>query len=373
MERPTLATNTPGLESICAHVKETGVAALDTEFVSRGNYRQKLCLVQVAADGASPAAIDCFQGFDSAPFARVMEDASVVKILHDSTTDLVLLRWWTGVAARNVFDTQLAAAFAGFRAGIGLGQLLEGALGVGLAKTETLTDWTQRPLTPAQIEYALDDVRHLPALRVVLLSKAEEFGTLEWMMEDMAALEAAQDSGDAAPQDAWRRIRCIPPDMSRRALARLRALAAVRERKAREWDMARSWLADDRSLVEIAEAWTPGAGRCRFRNRLRNEGERELLAAAFLAAMEETEDLGEDMLPEPVAFHYAADVVEAAGKAEIFLRELAGIIHVDAAAIAGRSTLRAFIDNPDDASNPLASGWRHEVAGSAILELYGIA
>ena len=174
MELPLIIRTTPELEEACARARAAGTVALDTEFVWTRTYRPRLGLVQIGTPSECWG-LDCLQGLNPAALGELIADGSVVKILHDAHQDLEILWHYTGAKPQNVFDTRCAAGFAGFASTIGLQKLLQDAVGVGLAKTETCTDWTQRPLTDAQVRYALDDVRYLARerLQASLVSGAE--------------------------------------------------------------------------------------------------------------------------------------------------------------------------------------------------------
>lgn len=364
--------NAVELGEVCAALRAGGLAALDTEFVWRSTNRPKLALVQLgAADGTSWAE-DCLLALDVAPLAALLRDAGAVKVLHDAHQDLDHLFHYTGATPANVFDTQLAAAFAGFPSGLSLQKLLMEALDVGLAKTETTTDWMQRPLTDAQLAYALDDVRYLGELRAALLARADALGTRAWLDEEMARFDDPALYGDPDPETVWTRVKCGRVRLDRRGFARLRALAAARERCAREWNLPKTWLADDVSLAEMAAAGEADAGRLRFRHRLRGNGPRDTVAGLFAAALRAAAALPEADCPADPRPRYLPEVVEAAQAALAFLHDRAEAVHVAPGVVASRATLTAFVDNPDDAANPLARGWRHEVFGREIAARFAV-
>lgn len=364
--------NSIELADVCAKLASGGLAALDTEFVWRSTNRPKLALVQLgAADGTSWAE-DCLLALDPAPLAALIRDPAAVKVLHDAHQDLDHLFHYTGAKPANVFDTQLAAGFAGLPAGLSLQKLVQETLGVCLPKTETTTDWMQRPLTDAQMEYALDDVRYLAEVRGELLARADRLGTRAWLEEEMTRYDDPALYGDPDPEEVWKLVKCGRIRLDGRGFAVLRAVAAERERLARDWNLPKTWLADDASLAEIAADCETDAARLRFRHRLRNRGQRDTLAARLAAAVRAAKDLPEDAWPGNPRPRYLPEVLDAADEALGFLRARAEEVHVDAAVIASRATLTAWIDNPEDDANPLASGWRHAVAGRDIAERFQV-
>ena len=333
-----LITTTAELSSACDAARAGGYLSLDTEFVSRQTYYPNLGIVQLATiDGC--CAVDCMKGLDRSCLGAALSDKDIVKILHDARQDLTLLRRFTGANPLSVFDTQLAAAFAGFRSGIGLQQLLFEAMDIGLPKTETCSDWTSRPLSDAQIRYALDDVRHLAALRDELLRRAGSFGTRPWLEEEMACYNEASLYEECPPEEMWRRVKLRHARLDRRGFAVLRSVAAVRESLAREWNLPRR----ARQL------------------RLHYD---EAIAAAL--------GTEEEQWPEDPRVHYIPEVLDAADDAVEWLSERATALHVDPGAIANRATVTAFVDNVDDESNPLSHGWRWDAVGRDMAERFGV-
>ena len=221
--------------------------ALDTEFMREKTYRAELCLLQLAFDDEA-VCIDPIAIPDLSPIAPLLVSAAVVKIMHAARQDLEVLLPAVGLV-QPVFDTQIAAALAGHPSQVGYAELTRRLLGVDLSKAHTRTDWARRPLSPEQQEYALDDVRHLPALRASLLETLAAQGRLAWLDEELAALGNA-DTLRVDPEDAWRKVKGLPMlDESRQRLAQ--ALAAWRERRAVERNRPRGWILDDASLREI--------------------------------------------------------------------------------------------------------------------------
>lgn len=361
----SLICATPDLEAACAVAEKEGLVALDTEFVSTCTYLPRLGLVQMGCRSGC-CALEMMCGMYLDPLAALVGNASVVKILHDAHQDLVLISRRCGAAPRNVFDTQLAAAFAGFPSAMSLQKLLFDAIGVGLPKTQTLTDWTRRPLSDAQLAYALDDVRHLPDLRDDLLARASDLGTLSWLEEEIAGREADGICIESDPDEAWKRVKTGRIRLDGRGRAVLRALAACREVSAKEWNLPRGWLGDDASLALMAQEGDVS----RLRHRLPGRG--ETMRARYAEAIATAEDLPEEEWPEDPHRHYISEVVEASGLAMDWLAERAEEVHVDARVIASKAVVTAYVDNVDDMSNPLSSGWRYEVAGREIAERFGV-
>lgn len=361
-----LIRTTPALEEACAASRSEGILALDTEFVWTSTYRPRLGLVQFGCR-AGAWALDCQAGLHPDALGALVADPSCVKILHDCRQDLVHIRHYAGTSPRNVFDTQLAAAFAGFRSGIGLQSLLFDAIGVGLPKTETLTDWTRRPLSDAQIDYALDDVRYLPDLRDELIRRADGFETRAWMEAEMRKFDDPVMFADYDPQSGWKRIKTGRARLEPRGFAILRAVAAVREELAQRMNVPRGWLADDPSLVQMAVDRRVG----RFRHRL-GAAQADVARRGFEAAIADAMSLPEDECPENPRPRYIQEVVEAADEAYAWMCSRAEALHVDPTAVASRATVVAFVDDVENEENPLATGWRGEAFGAEMASRFGV-
>ena len=223
--------------------------ALDTEFVRERTFRAHLALVQVAAAG-DIALIDVVRVPDLSPLASIVGNRGARKVLHACSEDLPVLRRATGASLAPLFDTQIAAAFAGLGSSLSYAALIRALFGVELEKGETRTDWLRRPLSPAQLGYAADDVAYLLEAADELERRLVELGRLEWALEDSAAL-ATSDADGPAPEEAWRKVKGLDRYPAR-VQAVARELAAWREREAARLDVARPFLLHDDTLLALA-------------------------------------------------------------------------------------------------------------------------
>ena len=225
-------------------------AALDTEFVFERTYRPRLGIVQICVAGEI-ALIDAVRIPDLSALGPLLADPARRKLLHSGSGDLPILRRAGGAPLRGLFDTQIAAAFAGLGPSLSYAALVKTLLGVDLAKHETRTDWLRRPLSPDQLRYAAEDVEYMPAIAAALEEQLRTLGRFEWALEDSAAL-AANDGDTPDPAGAWRRVKGLDRlNTTSRAVAR--ALAAWREREAERADLARPFLLRDETLVALAK------------------------------------------------------------------------------------------------------------------------
>jgi ribonuclease D len=252
---PALATDGE-IAEVADRAGEAGRFGIDTEFMSEGRYRPLLCLVQVVVDGGNGddpqiALIDTLRGDpDLTPVAALLADPDVEVIIHAGRQDVAILRRAWATEVRNVFDTQVAAGFAGASAQAGYGNLLGSMLGRRVGKTASFTRWDARPLTPEQLHYAAEDVAHLLELADEIQRRLSESDRLEWAREECRRLESASEERD--PDSVWERLpRVRQLDPRSRAVAR--AVAAWRERTAAGEDRPVGSVLADPTLVEIAK------------------------------------------------------------------------------------------------------------------------
>ncbi|HEY5430552.1 MAG TPA: HRDC domain-containing protein [Solirubrobacteraceae bacterium] len=250
-----LAGSADVLEAAAA-ARAAGRFGIDTEFMSEGRYRALLCLAQVAVDNPDPGGepliflIDSLADVDVRPLAVLLADPEVEVVLHAGRQDVAILRRAWRTELNNIFDTQIAAGFAGGSAQAGYGNLLGSVLGLQVGKTASYTRWDARPLTSEQLGYAGEDVVHLLQLADEIQSRLRRSGRLEWAREECRRLEAATDERD--PDTAWERLpRVGQLDPRSRAVAQ--ELAAWRERTASELDRPVGSIVADPALVELAK------------------------------------------------------------------------------------------------------------------------
>lgn len=243
-------TDQSQLEEFIEHASHCEVLAVDTEFIREKTYWPRLCLLQLGTEERS-VAVDPFRVRDLRPLVRLFEDESIVKLFHAAHQDLELLYRELGVLPRPVFDTQIAASLLGDTLQIGYGALVLAECGVKLKKSDSFTDWSRRPLTESQIQYALDDVVYLPGLYHILKGKLESLGRLSWLAPDFEEL-SDESRYVEDPYTRFTRLKRVN-QLSRRQLCIARLLAAWREMQAMKRDIPRKWILTDEQLVEICK------------------------------------------------------------------------------------------------------------------------
>src|SRR5688572_2880658 len=242
------------IAEVAQQAREAGVLGVDTEFMSEGRYRPLLCLIQLAVPNGDESRVELIDPFDrpaTEPLAEVLADPGIEIIMHAARQDVAILRRALGADVRGLFDTQLAAGFAGLSASLGYGALLDQLLGVKLKKGEGFTKWDRRPLTPQQLRYARDDVAHLIQLADAIKERLQDNGRLEWVREECRPMEEASDERDA--REVWRRLPRVN-QLGGEARAIAREVAAWRERVAQKEDKPPSTIVADQAVVGIARS-----------------------------------------------------------------------------------------------------------------------
>lgn len=269
---------------------------LDTEFIRERTYWPRLALVQMAV-GEEILLIDPLVPGMTAALAAWLDAPGVLKVMHSASEDLVTFKCACGTLPRPMYDTQVAAALAGIGAGLGYQKLVEQVTGVHLPKGETRSDWMRRPLSPSQLEYAADDVRHLAALHDATLARLREQGREAWLAEDIerALANAARDEGETWPHLSLRSAQFLDIASQRRLLRLLR----WRDRYAREQDHPRSWVLDNELAVTLARDPPADVEALQKRLDATPKSPRKLAAVLWLALSTPLAD--EDGMPAPPA------------------------------------------------------------------------
>jgi len=354
-----IADTADAVTDLAARLARQTSIGLDTEFLRERTYRAELCLIQVsAADDA--VCIDPLAVADLGALAGPLTAAGVVKVMHASRQDLEVLLPPVGLV-RPVFDTQIAAALAGFAAQIGYAELTRRLLGIELPKAHTRTDWSRRPLSPEQIEYARDDVRHLVPLKVTLEEQLDKLGRLSWLAEELSGLADAR-ALTTDPEEAWRRLKGLRGlDPSRQRLAQ--GLAAWRERRATERNRPRGWILDDAVLRELivrvprsqaaleAIAEMPAAV-------VRHCGEELLACIAAANVPDPAPALDARQRPDPAQ----STLVKKLGAVN---QAVAAEIGISPEVLATRRDLERLAEGADDIA--ALRGWRRTVIGEKLL------
>jgi ribonuclease D len=356
------------LAAFCSTLRAAGDIAFDTEFVSEHTYRSELCLIQVSA-GGQLAVIDPLAVGSLAPFWEALVAEGHQTVVHAGREELVFCLEATGRRPAGLFDVQIAAGLVGYEYPAGYASLLSRLLGQQLHKGETRTDWRRRPLSNQQIEYALDDVRHLLLMRDRLSERLRQLGRSGWMEAEM---QSWQDEVDAyRGRERWRRVSGIS-GLSARSLAIVRSLWRWREEEAERRDMPPRRVLRDDLIVELAKRRTSDVKQIRaVRGMERGDLQRSLpkLASAIDEALQSPDaDLPRNERREtPNQINMLGQFLSSA------LTSICRSAEISPALVGTASDVRdlvAYRLGYDVGGTPLlAEGWREEVVGHLIEDL----
>ena len=292
---PSLITDTEALAALCSRLRTEPIVTVDTEFMRERTYYPELCVVQLGGEREN-AVIDAMAaGLDLAPLGALLRDPAVLKIFHAARQDIEIFLELFGTVPTPLFDTQVAAMVAGFGDQVGYDALVAALTGGQIDKAHRFSDWSVRPLSPAQVTYAAADVTHLHTAYLRLRERLEREGRADWVLEEMQVL-TRPETYRADPETMWERLR--PRTGNRRMLGVLRAAAAWREREAQRVNIPRQRLLRDENLLEVAATAPTSAEaltRCRGITRGFAEGRS---GAGLLAAISAAMALPEEDLPE---------------------------------------------------------------------------
>jgi ribonuclease D len=357
----TWIQTTAALEGLVDTLVNEVAYAIDTEFHRERTYYPHLALVQIAWSGGLALVDPLAVGIE--PFVRLF-DTDVIAVFHAADQDLEVLHHMTGVAPKRIFDTQLAAGFVGFSTP-SLSTLAERVLGLRLSKGDRLTDWTQRPLTDAQKNYAASDVLHLLELRDQLNEQLEASGRTAWLDEELALLQA-RSRGEGHAERAWWRLK---DGRVLRGKDRLVAqqLCVWRERKAQVEDKPVRFVLPDLAVLTIAQSRpatpdTLGALRGLDGRYLKGGAGKEILEV-----VREAVDMPSSALHVPAPEDFDRKLRPALTLVSAWVSQLARDAKIDATLLSTRADLVCFLRGDTDAR--LATGWRAEIVGSAVGSL----
>ncbi|BCG62698.1 MAG: ribonuclease D [Methyloprofundus sp.] len=239
------------LQVLCQKMQQEPWFALDTEFLREKTYYPKFCLLQIATlewvACVDPIALE---GQLDELFA-IINDPNIVKVIHSCRQDVEIFYQLTGKLPAPVYDTQLVAPILGYQENPGYAMLVSGFLNINLSKLHTRTDWSQRPLSVEQMQYAADDVIYLAQIYQMMQEKLTELGREDWLQEDFEQL-MNPDLYDIPPADAWLKIRG-KNKLTGKQLAIVQVLAEWREEAAKKSDKPKNWILRDELILDMSK------------------------------------------------------------------------------------------------------------------------
>ncbi len=362
----TLITETKELNKLCKKLAKEQFVTLDTEFLREKTYHPQLCLVQIGGKKDRAAIDPLADGIDLQPLFDLLANEKVLKVLHAARQDLEIFFRLMGQSPKPLFDTQIAAQVLGMGDNLGYQNLVSRTLDVQIDKGQQFTDWSRRPLSDSQLEYAIGDVTHLYDAYIIMLKDLLKRGRDMWLVEEMDAL--SKDSMHyVEPDEAWKRIRNRLKKPQQ--LGWLRQLAAWREDTAQERDIPRTRVIRDDALVELATNLPKSEDRMRstraFPQHLKSDLRHELWKLC-----EALPDLPESEWIEPIKKKRMNATTE--GRLEmlrLLMKQNTRQHDVSASFIANRDTLEEFASGDYAKDHPLLHGWRFEVFGKDAVDL----
>ena len=358
-------TTTSELAAACRRMAAHPFVTIDTEFLRETTYYPLLCIAQMASPEEA-AVIDALApGIDLAPFYSLLADEKVMKVFHAARQDIEIVWHGAKLIPHPIFDTQVAAMVLGYGDSISYDQLVQRITGDSLDKSHRFTDWTRRPLSEAQVSYAISDVTHLRDVYLALLADLERRGRTDWVQEEMRVL-TSPDTYRMEPENAWQRLktRVRKP----RELAVLIEVAAWREREAQSRDVPRSRVLKDDVIADIAVQAPTSPEKLGNLRSLPKGFERSRWSEAIIAAVQRGLARDPKTLPHPLRMQPPANGAAVVELLKVLLRMISERHHVAAKVIATVDDLERIAAD-DAAEVPALSGWRRELFGDKALAL----
>ena len=362
-----LITDTKTLAALCERLAKSEFVTVDTEFMRENTYWPELCLVQIADENEAAAIDPLAKGIDLSPLLDLLTDnEDVLKVFHAGGQDVEIVHNLTGKTPHPIFDTQIAMMAISQSEQIGYANLVESWLGFGVDKGARFTDWSRRPLTDNQIEYAIGDVTHLAKIFPRILKKLVSTGRGVWLDAEMEKLaDPANYEND--PAIAWRRIKAQGRNPA--MLGRLKALAAWREGEARHKNIPRGRIVRDETLASLAMSPPKKQADLTKVRGLSGAWKDNDIGKRMMKVIEEAEPLSKDELPE--RGRRGAPLGKEGALVSDLLKLLLKIrsreIDVASRLLARSDDLDALAAGMRDL--PLLKGWRYEVFGKDALEV----
>ena len=358
---------TAELKAACDIFAKSDFVTVDTEFLRESTFWPQLCLIQIASPDHEALIDPLAKGLDLKPFFDLMTDASVVKVFHAARQDLEIIHHLGGVIPHPLFDTQVAAMVCGFGDSVSYDQLVQKITGKHIDKSSRFTDWSHRPLSQKQLDYALADVTHLRDIYASLKAELEREGRAHWLEDEMAVLETPE-TYDLHPDDAWTRMKMRVRKPSE--LAVLMKVTAWREREARNRDVPRGRILKDDAIYEIAQQQPRDSEALGKLRTVPRGWERSASGAAIIAAVNEALSIPKEELPKIAKPYQPNEGTQSAVELlKVLLKLTAEREGVAAKIIANTDDLEKIASEGEKADVAAMHGWRKELFGDRALKL----
>nr|WP_269456106.1 ribonuclease D [Rhizobium quercicola] len=358
---------TAALQAACDTLATAPYLTIDTEFLRETTFWPQLCLIQMAGPDIAVIVDPLAKGLDLAPFFALMANPDIIKVFHAARQDIEIIFHLGGLIPHPIFDTQVAAMVCGFGDSVSYDQLVSRIKGEHIDKSSRFTDWSRRPLTDKQLDYALADVTHLRDVYHHLKAELEREGRSLWLTEEMAVLES-RETYDMHPDDAWQRLKMRLKKPIE--LAVLQRIAAWREREARSRNVPRGRVLKDDALYEIAQQ-QPKDAEAMSRLRTVPKGwERSSAGTAIIEAVNEALALPKADMPRLPRQNQTSEGAAAAIELlKVLLKLVAEKQGVAAKIIANSDDIERIASEGEKADVGALKGWRRELFGDIALKL----
>lgn len=359
------------LMSLCDEIDANKRFALDLEFIPERTYEPEICLIQVATDHEAYI-IDPYDVHDMSELWKRVAEPDILKVLHAGDQDLDLMHTSCGLLPQNVVDTQIAAGFIGFGYPIGYGKLLNQLLNISISKSESFTDWTNRPLTQSQIDYALDDVRHLLDLHDKLIDVLVERERTDWAIDECKRYSEPSYYERDRGRD-FMRVKGAS-SLSRRGLAVLKALSDWRHLEASRLNRPLKSILADNVLFEFARHPPKNQTEIQRIRGIRPDQVKQY-CPAILKAVEQALKLPENEWPVwPSSRIPSKREMLISDFLFTILKVITFDLDIAAELVTTRSTLEALVrlhfeGKLEPEKFPLLQGWRYELVGKQLMDV----
>jgi len=355
--------NDTDLQSYCDSIKHTTILFVDTEFIREKTYAPVLCLIQVATEDTL-VCIDPLAISNLEPFLDLVYNPNIMKVFHAPRQDLEIFYNLRQTAPKPLFDTQIAATLLGHADQIGYGNLVNAILKVSLDKKYARTDWTQRPLSAEQLEYAINDVIYLREIYTLILKKLTDNNRIDWLKDDFDFL-TSDSTFEVMPDKMWRKVKGNTK-LNGLQRAVLQDLAAWREEKAINSDKPRKWILSDDVILSLAQH-QPNSNTTLSKIRGLTDGTIKKSGSKLIEIIKQSKTRPQDSWPTLPKFIKTTTAQDALIDCMMaMVRLCAAKENIAASMLCSKKDLEKWLVTDEPIA--LLSGWRNQLAGQQVSE-----
>lgn len=362
----SVITSNDDLKALCQRLSKSDYVTVDTEFLRDKTYYSKLCLIQIADDNEYHAIDTLAGGIDLTPFYDLMENQNVVKVFHAAKQDIEIFVNQASVVPTPLFDSQIAAMVCGFGDSIGYEKLVISLCNEQVDKSTRFTDWSRRPLTERQIDYALGDVTYLRTIYKKLNAMLQKSGRESWLKEELEDL-TDKEAYIIRPEDAWKRIKIR--NSNRLFNAIVRKIAEWRENQAQSRNLTRNRIMRDEVLLELSAVRPQHTNALSSIRGLGANFASSKAGKSVIEAIKQTMELPTDQLPvisrKPPPSHNNDPIIELL---KVLLKLVCKRENVAPKLLANVEDLEKIADD-DHANVKALNGWRYDIFGKDAIAL----